>query len=189
MKPRHILRLAPLVLGVLGLASLSTTLPSRLASARKPVTIVLVRHAETAASTRTNRDPELSEPGQARAEALAALLARAGVTHLYSTQYKRTQATLAPLAALLKLEVEIIPATEAERQLSLLEELPPGSVAVLAGHSNTVPDHVAALGGSIPDLVDSSHGKTLDHDSYDRLFLLTLPGGENTATQTIELRY
>jgi phosphohistidine phosphatase SixA len=157
--------------------------------ARKPVTVLVVRHAETAASTKTNRDPELSEAGQARAEALATLLAKSGATHLFSTQYKRTQATLAPLARLVKLEVEIIAAQEAERQITTLKGLPPGSVAIVAGHSNTVPDHVAALGGSVTDLVDSSHGKVLDHDSYDRLFIVTLPTDEGVVAQTIELRY
>jgi len=156
---------------------------------RKPVTVCFVRHAETAASTRTGGDPDLSEKGRERADCLARLLSKAGVTHLYASQAMRTRQTLAPLAAALALEVEVIGAQEGERQVQAVKSLPPGSVAVVAGHSNTVPSMVAALGGEIADLVESErYGSMFDHDSYDRLILVTLPVGEAQA-QAIELRY
>ena len=157
---------------------------------QKPVTVFLVRHAETAESTRTSRDPELSELGLERAQSLSRLLGHAGVTHLYSSEFRRTAATLGPLAEDLGLEVQSIAAADRAATLEALAGLPPGSVAVVAGHSNTVPALVEALGGQLADLAeDPRHGKLLDHDSYDRLAQVILPAEAGTAVQTIELRY
>ncbi len=63
---------------------------------KQPVTVFLVRHAEKDTSSATNRDPGLTEEGTARAHALARLVAKAGVTHLYASQFTRTKSTLAP---------------------------------------------------------------------------------------------
>ena len=156
----------------------------------KPVTVFVLRHAETAGSTRTGGDPPLSEEGQARAAAVARLLGRSGATHLFSSEFARTRATIAPLAEALELEVVVVSAGEGERQVEALEDLPPGSVAVVCGHSNTVPNIVAALGGRARDLVDHPpYGEMLEDSSYDRMFAVTLPVGELAAAQTNELRY
>jgi len=158
--------------------------------ARKPVTVFLVRHAETAESTLTQRDPALSAEGTQRARDLARLLSKAGVTHLFASEYARTGSTLAPLAAAAGLEVEVIAAREQGRQVEALRALAPGSIAVVCGHSNTVPGLVAALGGQARELAgDPRSGPTLPHDAYDRLFVLTLPAGEGALAQSIELRF
>ena len=70
----------------------------------RPVTVIAVRHAEKGADD--PRDPGLTEEGARRAAALAKLLSHAGVTHIYSTGYRRTQATVEPLATRLELDVE-----------------------------------------------------------------------------------
>ena len=70
-----------------------------------PVLILLVRHAETASSTLGGGDPELSEVGRARSLSLAHMISRAEVTHLFSSEYTRTAATLAPTAELSGLEL------------------------------------------------------------------------------------
>ena len=156
---------------------------------RKPVAVFLLRHAETAAPTGAGADPKLSEQGEERAQDLARLLGKAGVTHLYASEYARAQATLAPLAGALGLAVETVPAAERERQVDLLRGLPPGSVAVVAGHSNTVPALARGLGGELRELVEQpGQAPAFEHGSYDRLVLLTLPG-DGGAPQTIELRY
>ncbi len=151
--------------------------------APKRRTLVLVRHAETGGDTRTDRDPELSEAGAQRAADLASLFGHAGVTHLFSSEYKRTQATLAPLAEAAELKVQVISARDAEAQIRALDALPEGSVAVVAGHSNTVPALVQKLGGTFAQHPDAPEGPpTLLHDQYSRLFVLTGPS-------TLELRY
>ena len=183
------LLLVPLaVLPALGLLSRSGAQEEKSAP-RKPVAVFLLRHAEAAAPTGGGADPELSEQGEERARALARLLGKAGVTHLYATEYARAQATLAPLAGALGLAVETVPAAEGGRQVDLLRGLPPGSVAVVAGHSNTVPALARGLGGELRELVEQpGQAPAFDHGSYDRLVLLTLPG-DGATPQTIELRY
>src|SRR5689334_14216739 len=61
-----------------------------------PVTVFVVRHAEKGPEV---PDPSLTEAGQHRASELARALTDAKITALYTTEFKRTQETLAPLAA------------------------------------------------------------------------------------------
>ena len=154
----------------------------------EPTTIILLRHAEK--GTDDARDPGLSERGTERAESLAELLEHAGVTHLFASEFCRTQATLAPLAEALGLEVEIVSARSPDVQVAALRALPAGSVAVVAGHSNTTPALVRALGGEVGRLKASRSGDVLGEDEYGRLFVVVLPPrGREVAVQTLELAY
>src|SRR5688572_14245465 len=101
---------------------------------QKPVAVFLLRHAETAEPTGSGGDPKLSDKGLERARVLGQLLGKSGVTHLFATEFTRTQATLDPLASKLGLAVEKVTAGEVARQAELVRALPPGSVAVVAGH-------------------------------------------------------
>jgi len=154
--------------------------------------VFLVRHAEKA--TEPPGDPSLSAAGEARAEALARMLSGAGVNHLFASEYRRTRDTLAPLADRLGRKVREIPAADPEAQIAALRSLPAGSIAVVAGHSNTVPHLVEMLGGKVFGLVDTGHGPMISDDTYDRMFLLVLPPNGAGApaidrAQTVELRY
>ena len=112
-------------------------------------TVIVVRHAEQTDPQAV--DPPLSEVGAARAKALAAALANSGVQAVYVTQYKRTQDTAAPAAALLHVSVTEVPvekATLAEYGPMLAKRLlteHPGGIVLVVGHSNTVPNIVEAL--------------------------------------------
>lgn len=154
--------------------------------ALRPVTVIAVRHAEKGADD--PRDPGLTEEGAQRAEALARLLSKAGVTHIFSTDYRRTQATVAPLAAGYKLEVETYNPRDMRGFIERLSALPASSVAVVSGHSNTTPGLVLALGGAPVGLETVRGAPSLGEEEYDRLFLITLSdreGGESC----VELRY
>src|SRR5262245_32098923 len=74
-------------------------------------TVVLVRHAEKAGPA---PDTEISPRGAERARRVAAMLGSSGVTRLVATEMKRTQQTLAPLAARLGQKTEIFPAREVD---------------------------------------------------------------------------
>lgn len=155
-----------------------------------PVSVFFVRHAETAASTRTNRNPELSEIGVNRGQALAALLKESGATHLFASEYQRTQSTLAALAKQTGLTVKVVEAGKMSEQIEKLRSLPAGSVAVVCGHSNTVPAMVKASGGSIADLKAlPAAEQVLAHESYNRLFLVVLPAADGIKTKSFEFRY
>ena len=183
--PRHHPR--PWISAVL-LAFLATALfPWFAAEGAQQTTLVfVVRHAEKAKDD--PRDPSLSEAGRRRAEDLAQLLSAAEVTHLFSSQFRRTRQTLAPLAEQQELEMQVISAHDPDKQKEALLGLPPGSVAVLAGHSNTVPGMVQSLGGSLNGLLHTEDGEMLHDDEYNRLFLVILSAGDH-AIRTLEMRY
>ena len=125
--------------------------------------VFLVRHAEKGSE---GKDPPLTDAGSARATCLAGMLKDAGVTHLFATEYQRTQLTVAPLAAALGLEVVVLPPADGDALIEQLDGLPPNSVAVVAGHSNTVPAIAAALGGGMTDLDEKGY---IPHETYDLL--------------------
>ncbi len=133
---------------------------------KRPVTtIILVRHAEKKIEP-TNPNPDLSEAGRARAQEIARLLKDAGVTAIYATQYARTHQTAQPLATTLSLPVNQINSSETA---SLVEEITTkqrGGVVFVAGHNNTVPAAIAALGGPNYPIIPESE--------YDNLFIVTV---------------
>jgi broad specificity phosphatase PhoE len=145
--------------------------------------VVIVRHAEKA--TDDPRDPTLSAEGQARAEALAATLAGAGLDAAYATQYRRTRLTAGPAAAAAGIEVQVrpidattMPTYEADLVRDL-RALPPGSTALVVGHSNTVPALVEALSGQ--DAAD------MPETEFDRYTVILLPASGDARVFT--LRY
>lgn len=126
-------------------------------------TIVLVRHAEKVDSS---KDPDLSEEGRARASRLAAMLADAGVSDLFATQYKRTQQTVAPLAAARSLTPAVVHSDDVAGLAARLRALSSDAVAVYAGHSGSVPKLLTALGHRTPPDIDES--------DYTNLFIVSL---------------
>jgi phosphohistidine phosphatase SixA len=155
-------------------ASQEPALPDGRAGIGEPVVVVLVRHAEKADDD--PRDPGLTAEGRARAELLSVMLADAGLTSVWSSDYRRTRSTAGPLAARLGLEVGLYDPSEGEARRMLVERLvsTPGRHLVV-GHSNTIPGLVEALGG------DAQGG--IGDDEYDRLYLLTIaPDGSVTST-------
>jgi phosphohistidine phosphatase SixA len=173
----------------LALALLTASGAFAAGTALEPVTVVFVRHAETAGPTRGGGDPPLSDAGRARAATLARALADSAVTHLFTSQALRCRDTLGPLAATFGLVPTTIPAGETERQIGALRALPPGSLAVVAGHSNTIPQLVTALGGEMGGLVDDpQYGRVIRDADYGRMVVVVL-GGDGIAAASIELRY
>lgn len=152
-----------------------------------PRTVIVVRHAEKSAEPAN--DPPLDERGRARAERLAALLGHSGVTHLFSTEFQRTQETLRPLGNAVGQNVAIVAAREGRGLLSALDSLPRHSVAVVAGHSNTVPEIVAALAPQSFLVQRARASLALAEADYDRLYCVTQWGAEPAAAGVLELRY
>lgn len=146
---------------------------------RFPRAFVLVRHAEKAAEPAA--DPPLTEAGAARAEKLAQMFRHSSVTHVFATEFVRTQATVAPLGIAIGRPPTIVSARDGAGLLSALDTLKRGSLAVIAGHSNTVPALVQKLGGGRAKL-------TMDESEYDRLFLV-VQWGPKADAWTMELRF
>ena len=127
--------------------------------------IYLVRHAEK----QKGDDPALTEAGKARAETLAELLSDKGLTEIYSTDYKRTRETAAPIAERTRLEVQLYDASDLEAFAEVLKSKQ--GVLLVVGHSNTTPPLAAALGGDPGTPIDES-------TEYDRLYVIDLSGNE-----------
>jgi broad specificity phosphatase PhoE len=157
MSPTHKWFRALLIVGAVALTALS-------ASAESPLTVFLVRHAEKAGP---GGDPPLTEAGQRRAEYLAAMLADAGITTIFSSEYKRTRDTAAPLAKRLGVSVTVVPAKDMAALLSKVRALSPAGRALIVGHSDTVPALAHRLtGAKVAELTDAD---------YDRLYVATVP--------------
>jgi broad specificity phosphatase PhoE len=143
--------------------------------------VLLVRHAEKAAAPAD--DPPLTEAGAARALALRAALADAGVRHVVATPRRRTVDTAKPLADALGLAPEIVPlAGDHVKAVADAVRRRRGDVVLVVGHSNTIPAIVGALGGPrLRDLCDAQ---------YATLFVLELPpAGARGAARLVRAQY
>ncbi|MEZ9594858.1 histidine phosphatase family protein [Shewanella sp. 10N.261.52.F9] len=130
-------------------------------------TVVLVRHAEKHQDG--TRDPQLSAAGEQRAQALVNALTEIDLSQLIASDYQRTQLTIAPLATQLGIPITIA-TTKAGidahiSEIVTLVNKHNGS-SLIAGHSNTVPMLVTALGG--PSIA------TIVEDEYGALYLLSI---------------
>jgi broad specificity phosphatase PhoE len=131
----------------------------------QPPVIFLVRHAERAGiSGQVPSDTGLSSEGRARAEALAKTLKDAQIIAIYTTEYKRTIETAAPLARSLGIRPEVVSSGDLRSLVARLKAAR-GNVLVV-GHSNTLPQIINALGVSARVTVAES--------DYDNLFLIVL---------------
>ena len=145
-------------------------------------TVIVVRHAEKA--TGQGDDPHLSDAGERRAEALARALENAGVSAVITTQWKRTAETALPTAREAGATPEVVPVAwdsipRNAADVAAAVRRHPGEVVLVVGHSNTVPDIVAALGVERPaEICDSE---------YDRMEIVSMEEGGNA--QLIEARY
>lgn len=140
-------------------------------AARPPATtIYLVRHGEKDL-TPGLADPPLAPAGEVRAQLLAKQLAKRHPVALYTTDTRRTRATLAPLAQATGLVPEVYSAKEPAVLASHLQQDYAGKTVVVVGHSNTLLPLLAALG------VAPLPGEIRDEE-YNYLFKVTLRAGQ-----------
>jgi len=104
--------------------------------------IVIVRHAEKA--TNGGNDPDLSSAGRARADALARILKDAGITAIFTSEFKRTQETAAPTATSTHVAPTVVTAKDTAGLVAKLHQL--NGNALVVGHGDTIPNIIKALG-------------------------------------------
>ena len=164
-------------LGVLKLITVSLlmvwTCSSGMAQESEEIfSIYLVRHAEKHATPADPKNPGLSECGESRAESLARILADTKLEKVYSTDYRRTRETALPVASQLSLEVEFYDPDElATFSRTLLRQQ---KDTLVVGHSNTTPVLAGLLAGEELEPFDEAF--------YDRLYLVTVSGGQSRMT-------
>ncbi len=126
--------------------------------------VYVVRHAEKQDAT---SDPPLSQTGHERAAELRRILSKCGVQVIHQTEFRRTQQTVAPLAAVLGLTPVQLPANDVAAIASEIQGTERGKVIVVAGHSNTVPDLIHQLTGiTVPAIPETE---------FDNLYQVILP--------------
>lgn len=122
--------------------------------------IFVVRHAEKLDSS---RDPELSPKGKTRAESLSKSLRNSGISAIFTTEYKRTRLTAAPLAETLKIKPTAT--NDMAKTLQALKSDQSEKSALVVGHSNTVPEVLKGLGSDLKVEISESE--------FDRLYIVT----------------
>jgi 2,3-bisphosphoglycerate-dependent phosphoglycerate mutase len=136
------------------------------ATFRRPVTtVILIRHAEKNIEP-NNPDPDLSPAGLARAQEIVRMFGDAGINTIYATQYKRTQQTVKPLADKLGLAVNQVNSKNTSDLVAQIRSQHSGQVIFIAGHNNTVPEIVAALGGPTFPVIPETE--------FDNLYIVTV---------------
>jgi broad specificity phosphatase PhoE len=131
------------------LAALLLALLPSLAHAQPPAApdVYVVRHLNTPAG---ERDPDLVPEGVRVAALLPAWFERerARPVAIYVSDYKRTRQTAGPLAERLGLQLTIYDPSDTPALIARVRA--EAGPVLIVGHSNTVPDIVAALGGTRP---------------------------------------
>ena len=153
-------------IGVIGLLLMAGFSSEALAHHDAPTTVILIRHAE---KVDASADPELSKEGQDRAEALARVLVDAGISEIYTTQFRRTNLTAAPLGKALKIEPKVIEAGAryaADVKTRIRKERM-GKTTLVVGHSNTIGPVLTELGVKTP--------LVLTDKDYGDIFICTIP--------------
>jgi broad specificity phosphatase PhoE len=139
--------------------------------------VIVVRHAEKADQS---TDAALNGVGLGRAKALAALLRTAGVTHIVTSEFRRTRETAQPLASSLGLAIDQVPARDLAALMAKIRGFEPTAIVLVVAHSNTIPPMLAALGW--PNQLDLQDG------DYDDVFVLVpQPPGQHASV--VRLKY
>jgi broad specificity phosphatase PhoE len=138
-------------------------------------TIILVRHAEKADATSV--DPDLSPEGKQRAERLMKLVKKYRPGAIYSTDFKRTRETAAPMAARRKLQVLTY---DAKKHQDLIDAIMKSKTKrfMIVGHSNTIPGLANLLGKK--DLF-----KNLDESEFGAIWIVRIKDGQIRKTEVL----
>ena len=121
--------------------------------------IFIVRHADR------QTEDDLNEAGIARAKELKRVLLDTGIDSIFSTNFIRTKKTVTPLAEALHLPVNTYDSNPP--LVKRLLQYNKGKTVLVAGHSNTVPSLITALGCKAGDAL-------LPSGQFDDLFLVIL---------------
>jgi len=142
------------------------------------ITVILLRHAER--QSLFDGDSPLNEAGQDRAQKLVPLLSAFNPTVLYSTDLKRTQQTLAPLAGHLGMKVLARAKDGSEALAAEILRGQRGQTVLVCWHHDLMKKVVRGLGvkGPVP---------YWPLDTYDWLWIVHIPAqGEATLETRIQ---
>ncbi len=139
-------------------------------SAQK-TTFIIIRHAEKDTSIGGAKmmvsDPPLNRLGEKRALSIVDKFKRYKIDQIYSTNYKRTTATVMPIAKAKKIEISIYDPRKIDTLVTqLLSTQNRGKTLLIVGHSNTSPKLVNLL-------IGKDRFKELDESIYNTYWIVT----------------
>ncbi|HEX8651342.1 MAG TPA: phosphoglycerate mutase family protein [Pyrinomonadaceae bacterium] len=134
-----------------------------------PTVVLIVRHAEKASDA---EDSPLTEAGAQRAQALVQVALDAGVSAIYSSQFKRNRDTAQPLADRLGVAVTEMPVNlqspgDYGKVLARdIIEKHAGQTVAVVGHGNTIASTIEGLTG---------RASSVSSPAYSDLFIVVVP--------------
>ena len=130
-----------------------------------PDKIYLFRHSEKL----TGKNPALSEEGKARANNLVTFFKEYQNIHIFSSNYKRTLQTAAPLQTYFNTDVNVYNAGELSDLKNELLKLK--GVVVVIGHSNTTPQ--------LAELLSNEKVPAMSETQFTQYFILNKKPSSN----------
>jgi len=122
-------------------------------------TLLVVRHADRVAT-----QTALSPAGLVRSQELVHVGTKAGIRGIYQSDTDRSRQTAAPIATALGITPVELPANDVTALVTHIFANHRGQTVLVVGHSNTVPQIIAAVGG--PLLAD------IPDNEFDNLFVV-----------------
>ncbi len=149
---------------------------SALSAAHAQEVVYLIRHAEQVLDV---EDPPLTDAGQQRANAWAALLRDADIKVIYISKKRRTKQTGEPIAQALNIPLETMPRREVAGLVDRLRTRHADDATLIISHTHTIPKLLKELG--------HSEDVTIERDDYGNLFII-VPQSES-GPLVLRLRY
>ncbi|MBR9913987.1 MAG: histidine phosphatase family protein [Algicola sp.] len=132
-------------------------------------TYYLIRHAEKDQSDKTNRNPNLTDEGKARAIRWSTILQHIEFDAIYSTNYNRTQQTAQPIAE--KNNLTVLSYDPRNLYSEDFAEATFGKTVLIVGHSNTTPAFVNAI-------IGQKLYEDIDERNNGNLYIVTILDGK-----------
>lgn len=170
MKTLNVAMMA-MVLGLVGCAS-------KQRSADGTTTVILVRHAEKADEPAA--DPGLTPAGATRAKQLIDAVGARQVSTVFTSMYARSVQTAEPLAMKVKAQPEVFDPRDVAHVQLITEAVNKhrGETILIVGHSNTVPELIAALGAPKPAAICEGE--------YDGFYVVTIPASGAASVEAMK---
>ncbi|XLS30922.1 SixA phosphatase family protein [Flavobacteriaceae bacterium M23B6Z8] len=137
-------------------------------------TYYLIRHAEKDRSDSSNKNPNLTQEGMARALNWAEVFDSITLDEIYSTNYSRTKQTAEPTAFKQKKRITYYDPSELDFK-NFIEQTK-GKKVLVVGHSNTTPWFTNQLLGE-------ETYEAMDDSDNGGLYIVTIVNGNATSTR------
>ena len=140
----------------------------------------LIRHAEKDRSNPDQQNPNLTSKGLDRAKHWAKYFDSIPLNSIYTTSYKRTMQTIAPVSKEKKIKPEIYSPNKINIQKFIKTNY--GKKVLISGHSNTTPDMVNRL------INEKRYTDMLDSDNRSLYVVKFIDSNINVEVRSVYLK-